>query len=357
VFYGLVKESIVAKVNQVPSSSSPQEKPSEATERRPSFLKSVGSFFLRRREASIFVIAILLLIAFQIGNTNFLSLTNIQTLAEYTAETAIIAAGEVMILVLGEIDLSVGFTYALAPYLMYTANVTLGIPLVIGIIVALLISTLIGLLNGFIVVYFKIPSFIATLGSYFFLNGLTLTISNSFQVTTPDAGTFWNAILGHDIYIESLWALLIVIVVQVILSKTRWGLHTVSVGSNAVGSSEVGINVNAIKLRNFMLASLLAGFAGLLLAFRVSSIDPTAGGANIMFMAVAGAVIGGTALQGGSGTIVGAVLGVFVLSILQDGLNLIGVNAQAFDIILGIMIVIAMILNTRIQQLRRAGRS
>lgn len=347
----------MAKVNPVSTNASPQEQPSETTMQRPSFLKSVGNFFLRRREASIFVIAILLLIAFQIGNANFLTITNVQTLIEYTAETAIIAAGEVMILVLGEIDLSVGFTYAFAPYLMYTLNVNFGMPLIVGIIVALLISALIGLLNGSIVVYFKIPSFIATLGAYFFLNGLTLTISNSFQVTTPDAGTFWDAILGHSIYIEAIWALAVVAVMQVILSRTRWGLHTVSVGSNAVGSSEVGINVNAIKLRNFMLASLLAGFAGLLLAFRVQSIDPTAGGADIMFMAVAGSVIGGTALQGGSGTIVGALLGVFVLSILQDGLNLVGVNAQAFDIILGVMIVVAMIINIRIQQLRRVGRS
>ncbi|GLV60298.1 sugar ABC transporter permease [Dictyobacter sp. S3.2.2.5] len=339
----------MAKADTTPQEQTVAEQPD-----RRSPLSTITDFLLRRREASIFIIAVILLICFQVANDNFLTLGNVKTLAEYTAETVIIAVGEVLILIMGEIDLSVGFTYALAPFIMYIAYNN-GLPLFVGIILALLGSALIGLINGAVVVFFRVPSFIATLGAYFYLNGLTLTISNAFPTTTPDVGTFWNGVLGNNIYWESLWAVLFIVILQIVLSRTRWGLHTIAVGSNLVGSGEVGINVNLIKLRNFTLASLLAGFAGILLAFRVTSIDPSAGGANIMFEAVSGAVIGGTALQGGSGTIIGAFLGTLVLQILKDGLTLVGVSAFTFDIILGVVIVIAMILNIRLQVLRRGG--
>lgn len=346
----------MAKAEHISSDVSSQNLPPETTPKRSSLWSTLGMLLLRQREASIFLIAVILLIGFQFANSNFLTLGNVKTLAEYTAETAIIAVGEVMLLICGEIDLSVGYTYALAPFIMYIANNTYGLPLFVAIIIALVFSSLIGLINGAITVYCKVPSFIATLGAYFFLNGLLLTVSNAFPVSTPDVGTFWNGVLGNNIYWESLWAIVFIAIMQVVLSRTRWGLHTVSAGSNLIGASEVGINVNLIKLRNFMLASLLAGFAGILLAYRVTSIDPSAGGPTIMFEAVSGAVIGGTALQGGSGTIIGAFLGTLVLQILKDGLTLVGVSAFTFDLILGIAIVVAMIINVRLQILRKAGR-
>jgi simple sugar transport system permease protein len=337
----------------VTSAPSP-ESTSAVLPQRQNFWKSLGSFFLRRREASIFIVAIILFLYFNFASPNFASVANASTLAEYADATVIIAAGEVMLLICGEIDLSVGFTFAFAPFIMYFANQA-GIPLIISIIIALLASAVVGLVNGLVTVLFKVPSFITTLGTYFFLNGLTLTISNNFPVTAPDAGAL-TQFIGSNIYWESLWALIIVIVMQVVLSNTRFGLHTVSAGSNPLGSSEVGISIGRIKIINFMVVAVFAGFAGILESFRVTSIDPTAGGPNIMFAAVSGAVIGGTALQGGSGTIIGALLGTLVLSILKDGLNIIGVSADTYDMILGIAITVAMIINIRLQILRRAGR-
>jgi simple sugar transport system permease protein len=331
-----------------------QKNTAEEAQPRENFWKSLGSFFLKRREASIFIVAILLFLYFNFSNANFTSLNNINTLAEYTAATAIIAAGEVMLLICGEIDLSVGYTFAFAPFIMYFANQA-GLPVILSIVVALIASAAVGALNGLITVLFKVPSFITTLGTYFFLNGLTLTISGGFPTSSPEAGSL-NMIFGNNIYWESAWALLIIVVMQVLLSFTRWGLHTVSAGSNPLGASEVGINTNRIKLVNFMIVSVFAGFAGILESFRVTSIDPTAGGPDIMFAAVSGAVIGGTALQGGSGTIIGALLGTLVLSILKDGLTIIGVSAYTYDMILGIAIAAAMIINVRLQILRRAGR-
>nr|WP_218103914.1 ABC transporter permease [Thermogemmatispora onikobensis] len=335
-------------------SAPPVKTEPEPMPERPNPWLRVARLFLRQREASIVVVAIALIIYFQFSNQAFLSTQNIRTLSQFVAATAIISAGEVMLLICGEIDLSVGQVYALAPFIMYFANQA-GLPLLVGLILGLLVCALVGLFNGLITVVLKVPSFITTLGTLFLINGLTLTISQGFPVLTPSEG--WvNEIFGHAAYAEIIWAIAIAIVMQVVLSWTRWGLHTVATGGNLLGASEVGVNVARIKIGNFMLCSVLGGFAGTLEAFRITSIDPLAGGTDIMFMAVAGAVIGGTALTGGLGTIVGAFLGTLVLSILRDGFTLLGVSAFTFDIILGAAILVAMILNVRLRLWREAGR-
>jgi|SRR5579883_449537 simple sugar transport system permease protein len=314
----------------------------------------LGSFFLRRREASIFIIAVVLIIYFRVSSANFLTSANISTLFGFIYATAIIAAGEVMLLICGEIDLSVGQVSALAPLIMYFVYQA-GMPLWVGIIAGLVVSAIVGLFNGIFSVWFRIPSLISTLGMLFLLNGISLTISGGEPVLTPVVGKI-NQVMGANPYWEIGWALAVMIVMQIVLSFTRWGKHTVATGGNLLGASEAGVNVNRIKIGNFMIASTLAGLAGTMEAFRIASIDPLAGGTNIMFNAVAGAVIGGTALSGGLGTVVGAFLGVVSLQILYDGFTLLGVNAYTFDIILGIAILIAMALNVRLRLWREAGQ-
>lgn len=318
------------------------------------FWSRLGSIILQQREASILVVAIIEVIYFQFASSNFLTGENIRTIFEFFSATAIIAAGEVMLLICGEIDLSVGQVFALAPFIMFFVYQA-GFPLWVGIIVGLLVSAVVGLFNGIVSVWFKIPSLIATLGTQFLLTGITLTLSQGFPVITPGMGSF-NEIMGHGAYSEIVWAVLVMVVVQIILSFTRWGKHTVAAGGNLHGASEAGVNVNRIKIGNFMLASTLAGLAGTLEAYRITSIDPLAGGVSIMFSAVAGAVIGGTALTGGLGTVVGAFLGVLAVSILNDGFTLLGVSAFTYNIILGLAILIAMILNVRLRIWREAGR-
>ncbi len=321
---------------------------------RKGFWSRLGRIFLRQREASILVVAIVLVIYFQLSSSNFLTQFNILTLFEFISATAIIAAGEVMLLICGEIDISVGQVFALAPFIMYLVNQA-GFSLWVGIVAALLVSSVVGLLNGIVTVWFKIPSLITTLGTQFLLNGITLTISMGEPVLTPSEGQI-NQIMGVNPYSEIVWAIAVMLVVQVILSFTRWGKHTVATGGNQLGASEAGVNINRVKMGNFMLTSVLAGLAGILEAFRITSISPLAGGTTIMFAAVAGAVIGGTALSGGIGTVVGAFLGVLALSILNDGFTLLGVSAYTYDIILGAAILIAMILNVRLRIWREAGR-
>jgi simple sugar transport system permease protein len=339
--------------NVLPSAAAQKTEPEKARGAR-GFWSNLAGILLRRREASIIVVAIILVVYFQASNQNFLTQANIRTISQFIAATAIIAAGEVMLLICGEIDLSAGMVYAFAPFIMYFTYQA-GLPIWVAIIFGLLASAVVGLFNGLVTVLLKVPSFITTLGTLFLLTGLTLTISQGFPVLTPNVGAF-NQVFGNSPYSEIIWAIAIVIVMQIVLSLTKWGLHTVATGGNLLGASETGVNVNRVKIGNFMLCSVFGGFAGILEGFRITSIDPLAGGTPIMFAAVAGAVIGGTSLMGGLGTIVGAFLGVLVLSILNDGFTLLGVSAFTFYIILGAAILIAMILNVRLQLLREAGR-
>ncbi len=310
--------------------------------------------FLRWREASILVVALLLIAYFESANRDFLlSGASLQNLSQFIAPTAIIAYGEIMLMIGGEIDLSAGMVFALAPFVMYFANEA-GVPWLPALILALGASGLVGLINGVVTVVLKVPSFVTTLGTLFLVNGLTLTISRGTPVIAPTEGWFAQ-VFGLWGYSEILWAIVIGAIMHVVLRNTRWGLHTIAAGANELGASEAGINVNRLKIGNFVLVAVLSGFTGILEGIRISSFDPQAGGNQIMFLAVAAGVIGGTPLAGGSGTIVGGMIGAAVLGILSDGFTLIGINAFVFNIILGGAILAAMLFNIHITRLARSG--
>jgi simple sugar transport system permease protein len=309
--------------------------------------------FLLRPEASVIVVSVALVIYFEIANQNFLTNANVRTVSQFVAAPVIIACGEIMLLICREIDLSVGQVFALAPFIMENVN-DIGVPVPLAILAALAVSALIGLAIGLITIKLGIPSFITTLGMLFLITGLTLTISRGYPANAP-GGPVLTGFMGAWGYSEIVWALIIVALMHVVLRHTRWGLHTIAIGGNIVASAEAGIAINRIKIANFVLTSTLGGFTGLLEAFRVGSIDPLAGGSNIMFLGVASGVIGGTAIAGGAGTIVGGLVGGIMLGVMQDGFTLQGINAFTFDIIIGAAILIAMVANIHLARLRGAG--
>ncbi|MEV4057060.1 ABC transporter permease [Amycolatopsis sp. NPDC049688] len=306
---------------------------------------------MRVKELSILLVTIAAGIFFTVTSNAFNSLDNYQTIAQYVAPWAIIAAGQVMLLICGEIDLSAGFVFTLAPFILMLFFVN-GCPLWLALLGAIAVSTLVGLVNGLIRTLLNIPSFITTLGMAFLLQGLVLIISDARPVGAPEDS--WVAgVFGGTRWTEFLWAAAVVVVMQVVLSATRFGIHTQATGGNPVGAAESGIAVNRVKVVNFAITSTLAGLAGILQGTRVGSYDPTNGGFTTMFFAVASAVIGGTALLGGSGTVVGAFLGALLLGIVFDGFNLTGVSANAFNVVLGAAILLAMALNVTLVVLRK----
>lgn len=373
----------MASVTGGPAPGSPATAEGPGARSHPSETNGLLARILSLREGSIIVVTLVTAIYFAINTSTFLTGSNFKSLLPYFAPLAILAAGEVFVMILGEIDLSIGAMYLIAPFIFYKLS-TAGIPLVPCVILALLCCMVVGFVNGFFVAVVGISSFVTTLGMLFTFEGLTLIISHGAPVNTPGAqiqqvqvkvdhvinghhvvltetvnkiSTFAH-VFGGGTYSELIWALVIVIVLQVTLSFSRWGLYTVAIGSNKLGAAEAGVGVRLVTVRNFILCALTAGMVGVLEAVRAGSVQPDPAGANeILFFAIASAVIGGTLLAGGSGTVIGALIGALFLGVLQDGLILQGVNANYKLFYLGLAIIVAMTVNVYVQRVRRGYRS
>ena len=324
-------------------------------------LRDVAALLVRQREATVLVVDVLLIIYFGFispaGRTAFLTKVDLINLSQYAAPIIILALGEVMLLICGEIDLSVGFIYQLAPFIMYFLIVDYHVPGLLAILISLLAGVVIGWVNGFLTVALGLPSFIATLGTGFIINGIVLTWSHAEQQNIPPQVQGIGHWIGQNAWTEITWAIILTAIFHILLTRTRWGLHTVATGGNQLGAREAGVSVARIKYGNFMLTGLLGSLVGLQIAFQTSIIDPTAGGYQPMFYAVAAAVIGGTAMLGGSGTIIGAFLGGIMLAVLTIGFEVIGISANPLPIVFGGAILVAMIANVQLTRLRERGRA
>jgi simple sugar transport system permease protein len=322
------------------------------------FLRTAGLTFLRQREATVLVVAVALIIYFAVSSSNFTGSSNLTTwLSQDSAYIMIIAIGEVLLLICGEIDLSVGFIFTLSPFLMHYLIDFYGVPGILAIIISLIMGVAVGWLNAFLTVSVGLPSFITTLGTGFVLLGIVDTTSHAEPAPVPASVMGIGHWIGSGSWSEFIWAVILVILGHILLTRTKWGLHTISAGGNLLGAQEAGIKVKRIKYGNFMITGLLGAFVGLQVAFQTNTIDPTAGGYTPMFYAVTAAVIGGTAMLGGVGTVLGAALGAIVLGTLTDGFSILGVSANPLDIIFGGAILVAMIANVQLARLREAGRS
>jgi len=319
----------------------------------------LGRRLLTLREGSIIVVTLIAAIYFAINVDNFLTIDSFKNLLPYFAPFAILGAGEVFVMINGEIDLSIGAVYLLGPFIFFKFNEA-GLPLIPALVLALIVCMLIGFINGFFVAVVGIASFVVTLGSLFALSGIALVISHAAPVSAPgtstlEMGTFAK-IFGGGTYSELIWALAIVAILQIVLSFTRWGIYTVAVGGNRLGAAEAGIRVHWVLIRNFVLCALLAGLVGVLETTRATSITPDPAASNVvLFEGISAAVIGGTLLAGGEGTVVGALIGALFLGVLNDGLVLQGTNADYLNLYLGIAIIIAMTLNVFVQRVRKGA--
>jgi simple sugar transport system permease protein len=321
---------------------------------------NLGKRFLTLREGSVIVITVVVAAYFAATTDAFLTWENFKTLLPYFAPFAILAAGEVFLMINGEIDLSIGAVYLFTPFLFFEIY-NWGLPLLPALALALVACMVVGAINGVFTAVVGINSFIVTLGMLLALSGFTLIISNAAPVATPGTSvtgelTTFASVFGGGTYSELIWALVIVGVLQIVLSYSRWGIYSVAVGSNRHGAAEAGIKVRVVVIRNFVLCSVLAGLVGVLEAVRTTSVQPDPAGANsVLFDGIAAAVIGGTLLAGGSGTVVGALIGALLLGILNDGLIIKGVNADYLSFYLGLAIIFAMAANTYVGRVRKGA--
>jgi simple sugar transport system permease protein len=296
-------------------------------------------------------------IVFEVLNGAFLT-SEVPVLLASTAQYGLIAVGEAMLMITGEIDLSAAKIYSTTPFFAFYLSAA-GVPWPAAIPLALVGAAGIGWVNGFITVRLGVPSLISTLGMLFLLNGAILTVSHSQPARTPESfiniflgGDQQNAGTGISQIAAFLWLVAVALAFTVVLRRTRFGLHTIAVGSNLLAARELGIRTERTKILNFVIMAVLAGLAGIIESCASGSIDPSAGDNTLTLYAIAAAVIGGTSLFGGSGTVIGALIGSFVVASLNDGLPLVGAQAGFADVPLGIAIVAAMILNIKLGALR-----
>ena len=333
----------------------------QANRSGPGVARRAAVGFMQQREATVFLVVVLLIIYFgfisSAGRSTFFTKLDLINISQIAGPIIIISIGEVFLLICGEIDLSVGFTYTFAPFLMHYLIDFYGVPAIPAIIISLLMGLVVGWVNGFLTVTVGLPSFVTTLGTGFALMGIMLITSHAEQASIPVAVQGIGHWIGEYAWSEFTWAIVLAIVFHLVLRRTRWGLHTIAVGGNQLGAQEAGVNTARIKYGNFMLCAVLGAFVGLQVAFQTSIIDPGSGGYQPMFYSVAAAVIGGTAMLGGSGTIIGAFLGGIMLAVLTDGFNVIGVSANPLPLIFGLAILLAMVANVQFARLRERGRA
>ncbi len=295
---------------------------------------------------------------------NFLTafaLSNILTLASIYG---IVVVGVGLLMISGEFDLSVGSNLAVAGY-VFLLTLLAGVPPVLAMVLALIVSTILGLINGLIVVYLRIPSFIGTLGTLLAYRGVARWLGAG-QATsyTPDVKpALFDALNGFiaplnnlfegsaNFRMSSLWFIGAVVVVSIMLMRTRHGNASFAVGGNPGAALSQGINVVRVKLINFTLSGFFAGLAGVVLFAQRSSMNELIG-KGLELTAVAAAVIGGVSLNGGTGTIIGAALGMIMLATLEQGLVLLGAPNEVFQGIVGAIIIISVITNVNLKRQR-----
>ena len=299
--------------------------------------------------------------AFSARSPAFLSAGNISNLLAFTPELGMITLGMTLLMTAGEFDLSVGSVFGFAPIIMWTLYNTHIAPLEIGFVVAILVAAIIGLANGWFVTYLKIPSFLVTLGMLLVVRGIALYVTDGFPQRTWTAESPLMKILVGEIaifdlriYASLLWFILFAVILGYVLTESKVGNWIQAAGGNPEAARARGVRVARTKIALFVLTAVISAYAGITSSIRVSAANPNSG-TQYELEVIAMVVIGGTALTGGRGTIIGTVLGVLILRTMRDGIVLIGVPGLAYNIFIGGIILAMMALHSWLERRHHAG--
>lgn len=286
----------------------------------------------------------------------FFSFRSITGIINASTLTGAIAIGMTMLMISGEFDLSVGALMAVGGYI-FGGLAMAGQPL-LGFLLALVVTALLGVINGVILVSTGIPSFIVTLGTKYLYRGMLWVITAGTMLQTVDRLPMYNVLNGRLEFLNQffkqanfrnslIWLMVLVILFQIILSRTRFGNHVFAVGGNAGAALGQGVNVRKVKILCFAISGLMAGISGILLFSQYYTVR-VASGDGMDLYAIAAAVVGGTLITGGAGSIWGALIGALIISMLRSGVVLMNISfipADNFEAIVGVTIILAAIFN------------
>lgn len=327
-------------------------------DQRPSLVRRL----IAKPEFGPFVLLVLEIVIFAALKPEFLSPLNISNTLVFSVELGLIALAMTLLMTAGEFDLSVGAVFGFSPIVMWTLFNQGIMPLELAFLVAVVMAALIGLVNGLFVTRLKIPSFLVTLGMLLVVRGTALFVTDGFPQRTWNAGDQWiaNLLVGDfyvgpfRIYMSLFWFIGAAVIFWYILNQTKFGNWIQASGGNPNAARARGVNVNATKVALFMLCSAMAALAGIISSIRTSAANPNSG-TGYELEVIAMVVIGGTALMGGRGTIVGTVLGVFILRVMRNGIVMIGVPGLAYNIFIGAIILGMMALHYGLERRHQAG--
>ncbi len=289
-------------------------------------------------------IAVCILLA--ITAPNFVKPSNLLNVFKQVSLVGIMATGMTFVIIAADIDLSVGSVAALAGVLTAGFEVNMGMPLALAIIIALVVSIGIGASMGLIITKTKVHAFVVSLGMMTIVRGICFLLTDGYPISGVSE-TFKEIGGGNVGGIPNLVFFLAaaIIIGYIVLTKTPFGRNVYAVGGNITATRLAGINVDKVRITNFMVSSFCAAVAGILLASRVSSGQPVASeGAELD--AIAAVVIGGTSMYGGRGSMLGTLIGALFLGVIQNGLNLLQVSPYYQQIFTGALIIIAVIIDS-----------
>ncbi|WP_042267528.1 ABC transporter permease [Paraburkholderia heleia] len=293
-----------------------------------------------------FVALLIISVALSIVSRDFLTLDNLLNVMRQASINALIAFGMTLVILLGGIDLSAGSVLALSSVIIATL-LSAGTPAIVATLAGLVAGGLMGFANGLVISKGKVAPFIATLGSMTVLRGLALVVSNGSPISSFNSDFF--SLLGGG-YVARLVPIPVVLmlvmfgVFWILLRKTVFGRHIYATGGNAESAKLSGVKVDRIQLWVYTLAGVMSALAGVVLTSRLNSAQPTAG-TGYELDAIAAVVLGGTSLTGGRGWIFGTLVGALLIGVLNNGLNLLDVSSFYQQVIKGIVILFAVLID------------
>ncbi|TKT00901.1 substrate-binding domain-containing protein [Streptomyces lasalocidi] len=288
---------------------------------------------------------IVLVIAMSALSGDFLTTDNLLNVGVQAAVTAILAFGVTFVIVSAGIDLSVGSVAALSATVLAWSATSRGVPVVLAVVLALATGIVCGLVNGFLIAYGKLPPFIATLAMLSVGRGLSLVISEGSPIAFPDSVSHLGDTLGGWLPVPVLVMVVMGLIAAFVLGRTYIGRSMYAIGGNEEAARLSGLRVKKQKLAIYALSGVFAAAAGIVLAARLSSAQPQAAD-GYELDAIAAVVIGGASLAGGTGKASGTLIGALILAVLRNGLNLLSVSAFWQQVVIGVVIALAVLLDT-----------
>ncbi|MCE5255989.1 MAG: ABC transporter permease [Spirochaetaceae bacterium] len=312
-----------------------------------------NSSAVARQKIFAFSSLIILMIAFSLASPNFFKADNLIAIMLATAVTGVLAVGITFVIITGGIDLSIGTLMTFCSVMTAKAITVWHLPILVGLLVAILTGMTFGCLSGILIAKLKLPPFIATLGVNMLTKGLSLIVAQSKPIYFSDYPVFSQISMGSvfgfikDFQIPNavLIFFIVAIVSSIILNKTSFGRYTFAIGSNEEAVRLSGVNSDRWKIGAYVLCGAIAGIAGILIASRLNSAQPALG-QGYETDAIAACVIGGTSMSGGEGTILGTIIGAFIITVLTNGLRILNVPQEWQIVITGLIIIGAVYLDT-----------